>query len=336
VSLPRLSVRLHGGMTAQSCLEVAKAAERCGFDAVWFAENLFGRGVLPIVGACAAATSRITLGIGVFNPFNRHPTLIAMEIAALDELANGRAALAIGSGVRGLLEQAGINHDKPLGGMRDAIHIVRALLAGETVQYQGRVFSVSKVALNYPPARKPIAIYMAAQGDQALRLTGEIADGVLISNMSPPGYTERALGIMAEGAAKAGRATPRNVLQYVSCVTRPDGDEARRAAAEAVSEFLLRYWKLKERTPLVGEAMMRDSGIPESDFAKAVAAIQAGTPAHAALDERFLSAFAIAGMADECRAGIERFASVGVTELVMTFAGKQPLVDMAYFGQSVR
>lgn len=323
-------------MTAQSCLEIAKAAESCGFNALWFAENLFGRGILPIVGACAAATSRITLGIGVFNPFNRHPTLIAMEIAALDELSNGRAALAIGAGVKGLLEQAGISHDKPLGGMRDAIHIVRALLAGETVEYQGRVFSVRNVALNYPPARKPIAIYMAAQGDQALRLVGKIADGVLISNMSPPGYTERALGIIAGAAAKAGRSGPRDVLQYVSCVARPDGDEARRVAAEAVSEFLLRYWKLKERTPLVGEAMMRDSGISEPDFAKAVAALQAGAPAHAALDERFLSTYAIAGTTDECRAGIERFASVGVSELVLTFAGKQALTDMTYFGQSIR
>ena len=46
---------------------------------------------------------------------------------------------------------------------------------------------------------------MAAQGDQALRIAGEIADGLLISNMSPPGYTERALGLLDEGAAKSGR-----------------------------------------------------------------------------------------------------------------------------------
>jgi 5,10-methylenetetrahydromethanopterin reductase len=323
-------------MTSQACLELAQAAERSGFDAIWFAENLFGRGVLPVVGACAAATTRITIGIGVFNPFNRHPTLIAMEIAALDELSNGRAALALGSGVKGLLEQAGINHGKPLGGMRDAIHIVRSLLAGETVNHQGRVFSVRNVALNYPPARTQIPIYMAAQGDQALRLAGEVADGVLISNMSPPGYTDRAIRIMAAGAERDERpSSPQSVLQYVSCAARPDGSEARGVAAEAIAEFLVRYWKLKERTPLVGEAMMRDSGIPESDFADAVARLQGGAPAHTVLDERFLSTFSIVGTADECRAGIERFASVGVTELVLTFAGKQALTDMAYFGQAV-
>ena len=68
----------------------------------------------PSSGPVVAVTSRIVLGIGVFNPFNRHPTLIAMEIASLDELSGGRATLALGSGVKGLLEQAGIGHDKPL------------------------------------------------------------------------------------------------------------------------------------------------------------------------------------------------------------------------------
>ena len=122
----------------------------------------------------------------------------------------------------------------------------------------------------------------------------------------------------------------------MSCVARPDGGEARRVASEAVSEFLVRYWKLKERTPLIGDAMMQHSGIAESEFADAVARLQAGTPAHVALDERFLSTYAIAGTADECLAGIQRFAAVGVSELVLTFAGIQAATDMAYLGQAIR
>ena len=44
--LPRLSVRLHGGMTPQACAEQARAAEAAGIDAVWFAENPFARGII--------------------------------------------------------------------------------------------------------------------------------------------------------------------------------------------------------------------------------------------------------------------------------------------------
>ena len=89
-TLPRLSVRLHGGMTAQACVEQARAAEAAGIDAIWFAENPFARGIMAAAAACALATKTQSIGAGVFNPYGRHPTLIAMEIGALDELSGGR------------------------------------------------------------------------------------------------------------------------------------------------------------------------------------------------------------------------------------------------------
>ena len=97
--LPSFAIRLHGGMDSRVCAAHAEHAETCGFQTVWFAENPFQRGVLPAASACVLATQSIQVGIGVFNPFNRHPTLMAMEIGALDELSGGRALLGIGSGV---------------------------------------------------------------------------------------------------------------------------------------------------------------------------------------------------------------------------------------------
>src|SRR5690606_15045179 len=101
------------------------------------------------------------------------------------------------------------------------------------------------------------------------------------------------------------------------------------------SEFLVRYWNLKERTPIVGEAMMRDSGIPESDFAAAVARLSSGEAPADVLEDRFLSLYGIAGTPDDCLAVLSRFTYVGVTELVLTFAGKEAMADMARFGQAL-
>src|ERR671931_554612 len=126
--LPKLSIRLHGGLDPRCCIELAKIADARGFDTVWLAENPFNRGVLPAASACAAATSRVRIGIGVFNPYNRHPTLIAMEIGALDELAQGRARLGIGSGIAASTDRMGLSTDRPLAAVRDAITIVRAML----------------------------------------------------------------------------------------------------------------------------------------------------------------------------------------------------------------
>src|SRR5512135_3327492 len=96
---PRLAMRLHGGLAPARCVELAKAAEANGLSSVWFAENPLERGTLPALAACAAATSRIELGVGVWNPYLRHPAQIAMDISALDELSVGRVALGIGSGL---------------------------------------------------------------------------------------------------------------------------------------------------------------------------------------------------------------------------------------------
>ena len=66
--LPKLSVRLSGAIDPRQCVELAKIADANRYHSVWFAENAFGRGVLPAAAACAAATERIGIGIGVFNP----------------------------------------------------------------------------------------------------------------------------------------------------------------------------------------------------------------------------------------------------------------------------
>jgi 5,10-methylenetetrahydromethanopterin reductase len=135
--LPKLSVRLHGGIDPHRSVELAVCAEAAGFASLWFAENPFGRGVLPAAAACAMATQRIGIGIGVFNPYNRHPTLMAMEIGALDQLAQGRARLGIGSGIASATQRMGLRSDLPLAAVHDAIAIVRAMLAGENVNYAG-------------------------------------------------------------------------------------------------------------------------------------------------------------------------------------------------------
>src|SRR5215813_796778 len=205
LDLPKLSVRLHGGIDPRRSLDLARLADANGFDSVWFAENPFNRGVLPAASACAAATSRVRIGIGVFNPYNRHPTLIAMEIGALDELAQGRARLAIGSGIAASTERMGLSADRPLAAVRDAITIVRAMLKGEEVDYAGDVFSARKVKLDFPALRPNMPLLMAARGEQALALCGRIADGLIISNMCPAEFTQAAVLALRDAARQAQR-----------------------------------------------------------------------------------------------------------------------------------
>jgi 5,10-methylenetetrahydromethanopterin reductase len=122
------------------------AAEHAGFSTVWFAENPFGRGAWPAATACAVATRRLRIGVGILNPHQRHPTLMAMEIAAFDELSEGRAALGIGAGIPSRIKKIHSPVDRPIAAVRDAVTIARAMLGGETVTYTGKVFSADGAA----------------------------------------------------------------------------------------------------------------------------------------------------------------------------------------------
>jgi len=224
---PALALRCHGGLTPQQCVEQAVAAEHAGFSTVWFAENPFSRGAWPAAAACAVATRRIRIGLGILNPHQRHPTLMATEIAAFDELSEGRAALGIGAGIPSRIKQTHAPVDRPIAAVRDAVTITRALLRGETVTYTGKAFSADGVRLDFTPRRDNVPILTAAMGEQALCLCGEIADGVIISNLVPAAFTRRAVGIIHEAAARARRPAPREIVQYVPGAVRDDGAEAR-------------------------------------------------------------------------------------------------------------
>jgi len=330
LDLPRLGVRLHGGMPARDCIEIAIAAEGAGFDSVWFAENPFHRSVVPAVAVCLARTGRIAIGIGAVNPYQRHPTLIAQELAALDELAQGgsRVRLGIGAGIGGRIERLGVRF-RPLPALEDTVQIVRALLRGETVAHRGRVFTAEEVALDFQPPRPDMPIYFASMGKKSLALCGRLADGLIVSNMCPPAYTERAAAIVRDSADAAGRAMPA-IVQYVPCAARPDRETARRLAKEAVAGMLAAFWPASGQWPPLRDTIVQLSGIPKEEVVAALDRLRAGVPADGALDDRFIAAFALAGTAEDCLAQAMRYRAAGVDELVLTFAGNDPARDMAY------
>jgi 5,10-methylenetetrahydromethanopterin reductase len=330
---PRIALRVHGGLPAKECAVQARAAEEAGFSTVWFAENPFARGAMSGLAASALATSTIRLGVGVFNPFNRHPTLIAMEMAALDELSDGRVVLGIGSGIRH--GQMGIAVTRRIAAVRDAIHIVSRLLRGETVEYEGPVFSARGVRLECPLRRAAVPICMAAMGDQALALCGRMADGLMISNLSPPAFTRRAVGLVARGALAAGRALPTEVVQYVTGAIDDDRHEARRRARAVVGAMLVAYCH-EGRASAATQSAVRDyNGLAPEEFEGIVRRLARGELAASVIDDALLDRYAVAGTVSECLDRCGAYGEAGATELGFSFTGEQPLRDIVRFGRAL-
>ncbi len=126
----RISLRVNNDLPAERFVRLAVLAEEVGFEQIWVSNDLFWRSAPVLLAAAAGATSRIGLGVGVFNPVSMHVSEIAMAAASLHEVSNGRFTLGIGAGADEFLQWAGVAAGTPVARTRRALIELRALLSG--------------------------------------------------------------------------------------------------------------------------------------------------------------------------------------------------------------
>lgn len=178
----------------------------------------------------AAGTGRVRLGTAVTEPYSRHPALIAMAVATLLELAPGRVSLGLGSGGPGF-PPMGIVRRRPTSALREAVTIIRGLLNGERVDFEGEVLSFRNGALNFAP--RPVPVYVAARGTRVLGVAGAVADGVITAPFASREAIGYAAALVERGARDAGRPVPRIVARVDVCIA-----SVRETAREAVRYFV--------------------------------------------------------------------------------------------------
>src|SRR5919108_2675515 len=96
---PAFGIGLWGSLDARTLLDEVRLVERLGYDALWIGDSqLLWREAYVLLGAAAALTSRVRLGIHVTNPVTRHPTVTASAMLTLQEASGGRALVGVGVG----------------------------------------------------------------------------------------------------------------------------------------------------------------------------------------------------------------------------------------------
>ena len=302
-----LGVALMGrGMPGRTA-DWARAAERAGLGSVWVIEDYFQPGAYALAATAAAVTERLVVGLGVVNPFTRHPALVAMETAALAGMAPGRVVLGLGSSNRNWIEtQMAIPFKTPLRGLAEGVAIVRRLLDGERVTFTGEVFSVHDVELETPPpARVPIVL--GVKGPRALALAAEVGDGVLCSVLTSPGHVRRVR------ATTAGAGRDFRVVAYVPLAVSDDAAEARASMRPLVARYV---------GALHGQSILDDAGLGAARTQPFRDALVAGRPAADLVTDAIMDAVAIAGTPAQCRAALARWAEAGLDGVVAVLPGR--------------
>ena len=288
---------------------LASLAEELGYGEVWMTEG-YGRDSLTQLTAIATATNHIRLGTGILPMFSRTPLITAMSAAGLSAVSDGRFILGLGVGNRPAVEDGhGVAYSQPMEHLRDMIQIVRGLLQGKDVSYQGQAITVRHASLGEAAPHGKVPIYIAALGPRMLRLAGELADGVLLS-WTPASYLEQAIGLVRDGAVKAGRDPSEVEISGYVRVAVTDDLAAGRASLQSE---IARY---------AGGAHYRsyfaNTGFGQEMEGAAPARDHAGNPATAAaIGERMQQELGIVGPAEECRDRIDVLRKMGLAKPVI-------------------
>ncbi len=212
-------------------MQTARQAEEQGYSYLWVADEKFYRDPMVVLTALALNTSRLVLGTGVVEPYARHPALIAMALATLDDVIPGRVVVGIGAGGSGFPAMR-VTRRAPAVALAEAVTLLRGLLAGERVTLDGRIVAFENGALNFTP--RPLPIYVAARGEHVLATAGRVADGVIMAPFASATAVSGARERVIRAAEAAGRPTPRLVAR-VDVSVHDDPAQARAAVAYFVA-----------------------------------------------------------------------------------------------------
>lgn len=220
----------------ESLAASAKHAERAGFGELWLAEDFFFTGGLAGANIALGATDSIQVGLGVVSAMVRHPALLAMEIATTARAHPGRFLPGIGLGVPAWMRQMNLLPSSPLSAVRECVTAVRSLLGGEELTRTGKVFNFDAVKLVYPQLDR-VPIHLGVIGPKMLQLSGEVADGSILSVAAGVEYIRWARERINEGRTKVGRDDEHLLTVFAIYAVDEDADAAKRAARKALAFY---------------------------------------------------------------------------------------------------
>lgn len=313
----------HSGATLAPVVELAKVADRNGFESVYIGDSqMIWNDVWVALGMCAMATERVRLGTGVTNLVTRHPAVTANAIMSVNMASNGRAVLGVGAG-DSAVRTAGMSPAK-VDQIRPRLGFVRGLLDGEEVdplntgndRREGTWGMVDKVRLMGAAEWGRLPIEFACMGPKSCEMAGELCEGVIVDgHMGGNAEGVRATVEAAKrGAARSGRDA--STLRFVAAIDGAIEDE-RILALDQVRQTAARNIA---RKPYLPDCI----GVEHADVVKNVTE---GYKFYSHLDltaqhrklipDEVAMKCCIAGTPDDCIAKARELGEAGITDIAV-------------------
>lgn len=220
ISLPNRGA-LFGLTDVDELIQTAVVADQSGvFESVWFGDSLIHKPrleAITMLAAVAARTKKVRLGTICMASFPvRHPVLLAIQWASLDQISKGRSLLGvcIGGAHEGELRAFGVKREERVGRLKEGIELLRAIWSEREINHRGKYYTLEGCNIMPKPVQKPPPIWIAvspereqvgdAVVDQAMRRVGALADGYITMGVSAEEFAKRWRAI-EQAAGAAGR-----------------------------------------------------------------------------------------------------------------------------------
>jgi 5,10-methylenetetrahydromethanopterin reductase len=297
---PIIEAEITPVLKTREILKLAQLAEEAGVDRLGISDVIFYPDTYEIQALCALVTKRMRIGSLVTNPYTRHPAVIAAAASTLDEISDGRAFVGIGAGAG--IGKLVVMRSPPAPAIREAVHLIRELLAGRAVNYHGNTYEISSkdTRLEFPPQHS-VPILIGTRSPMIAKLAGEVADTVVIgaryfSDQQLTNY----LRWISEGAARARRDIDSvEVAPRLTVCASGDGELAKQSVKLYAAYYLalLRPPDLlieEAKLQKIIDAVRRIKGwyfSPKVQYPKEIDNL---------VDEEIVDKFAVAGTPNEC------------------------------------
>lgn len=210
---------------------VSLAGEAAGFGlrSAWFAQRL-DYDAASLAALVGRAVPGIDVGTSAIPIFGRHPLLVSSQAQTAQAATHGRFHLGLALSAQSFVESTfGLPYHRPIAQLREFLTVIGSLLEGRPAQFRGEFVTAVTGPATVPGAQPRVPLLVAAMGPQALRVTGELADGTLPYLAGPRALGEHIVPEITAAAQRAGRPAPRIAAIVPTLVT--DDVEGMRAKA---------------------------------------------------------------------------------------------------------
>jgi F420-dependent oxidoreductase-like protein len=247
-----------------------RQAADAGLDSVWFSQ-LLGHDAITVAALAGREVPGIAVGTSIVPMYPRHPLLLSSLAQTAQAATGGRFTLGIGLGAKDLLEPVyGVPYPPPIRHLREYLTVLRQVLDGGQASFDGETISAHPTLPTAVAGAAPVPVIVAAMGPQALKVTGELADGTLPYLAGPRALSKHIVPVITKAAEAAGRPAPK-IIAAVPAVVTDDVDAVRAIAAAQLGFYntIPSYRRIIEAEGVSGAADLAVIG-DEEMVAKAV------------------------------------------------------------------